>query len=119
MKGDPLTDILTLASAQCVEVGILMAGGSWALRFPPPRKIKFVAVVKGACWLSPEGQGAPLRVMTGDVFVVPAERGFVLAGDLNAPRADGAGLFLDAPDRTVAVGDGDDFLAVGAHIALD
>src|SRR2546427_9336087 len=95
MKDDPLTDILTLASAQCVEVGILVAGGSWALRFPPPRKIKFVAVVKGDCWLSLEGQGALLRVMTGDVFVLPAERGFVLAGDLNAPQADGAGMFLD------------------------
>ena len=47
MKDDPLTDILTLASARCVEVGILVAGGSWALRFPPPKKIKFVAVVKG------------------------------------------------------------------------
>jgi AraC-like DNA-binding protein len=119
MKDDPLTDILTLASAQCVEVGILVAGGSWALRFPPPRKIKFFAVVMGDCWLSLEGQGALLRVMTGDVFVLPAERGFVLAGDLNAPQADGAGMFLDALDKTVKVGDGEDFFAVGAHIALD
>ena len=39
MKDDPLTDILTLASARCVEVGTPVAGGSWALRFPPhPRK---------------------------------------------------------------------------------
>jgi len=55
MKEDPLTDILTLASARCVEVGILVAGESWALRFPPPSKIKFVAVMKGECWLSPDG----------------------------------------------------------------
>jgi len=45
-------------SAQCVEVGIFdgwrVVGTAF---FPPPRKIKFVAVVKGACWLSPEGQG--------------------------------------------------------------
>ena len=34
MKGDPLTDILSLTSARCAEVGILVAGGSWALRFP-------------------------------------------------------------------------------------
>ena len=119
MKGDPLTDILTLASARCVEVGILVAGGSWALRFPPPKKIKFVAVVKGDCWLRLEGQVAPLRVKTGDVFVLPTQRAFVLAGDLNSPQIDGLKLFAGATDKIAAVGDGDDFFAVGAHIALD
>ncbi|SRR5258708_924602 len=119
MKGDPLTDVLTLASARCVEVGILAAGGSWALRFPPPRKIKFVAVVKGDCWLSLEGQAASLRVKTGDVFVLPAERAFVLAGDLDSPQIDGLDLFADATDKIATVGDGDDFFPVGAHIALD
>jgi len=119
MRGDPLTDILTLASAQCVEVGILAAGGSWALRFPPPKKIKFVAVVKGECWLSLEGQVASLRVRTGDVFVLPAERAFVLAGDLKSPQIDGPKVFAGATDKIATVGGGDDFFAVGAHIALD
>ena len=119
MKEDPISDILTLASARCVDVGILVAGGSWALRFPPPKKIKFVAVVKGDCWVRLEGQDAPLRIMTGDVFVLPAERAFVIAGDLNAPQVDGLGMFLDALDKTAKVGDGNDFFAVGAHIALD
>jgi AraC-like DNA-binding protein len=116
---DPLTDILTLASAQCVEVGILVAGGAWALRFPPPERIKFVAVVKGDCWLSLAGQAAPLRVRTGDVFVLPTERAYVLAGELNAPQLDGLELFAEAKDKIATVGDGDDFFAVGAHIALD
>src|SRR2546426_1037619 len=82
MEGDPLADILTLASARCVRIGCLQAGGSWALRFPPPQKIKLTAVVKGTCWLAVDGEGAPLRLETGDVFVVPAERSFVLASDL-------------------------------------
>ena len=34
MEGDPLADILTLASARCVRIGTLRAGGTWALRFP-------------------------------------------------------------------------------------
>jgi AraC-like DNA-binding protein len=119
MKDDPLTDILTLASARCVEVGILVAGGSWALRFPPPSKIKFVAVVKGDCWLSLEGQAAPVRVKTGDLFVLPAERAYVLSGDLNSPQLDGLKFFADAADKIATLGDGDDFFAVGAHIALD
>ena len=35
-RDNPLTDILSLTSARCSEVGILIAGGSWELRFPPP-----------------------------------------------------------------------------------
>jgi AraC-like DNA-binding protein len=119
VNDDPLTDILTLASAQCVEVGILVAGGVWALRFPPPERIKFVAVVKGDCWLSLAGQAAPLRVRTGDVFVLPTKRAYVLAGELNAPQIDGLELFAEAKDKIATVGDGNDFFAVGAHIALD
>jgi len=118
MKGDPLTDILTLTSARCVEVGILVAGGSWALQFPPPQKIKFVAVVKGTCWVTVKDI-APLHVKTGDVFVLPAERAFVLAGDLNAPQGDGLKVFTGATGKIGKVGDGDEFFAVGAHIALD
>lgn len=63
-KGDPLTDIVTLTSARCVAAGILVAGGSWALRFPPPNKIKFVAVVKGNCWLTFEDESITLQVKT-------------------------------------------------------
>jgi Cupin len=74
-------------------VGILVAGGSWALRFPPPQKIKFVAILKGNCWLTFKDESTPLRVKTGNVFALSAERAFVLAGDLNAPQADGLKLF--------------------------
>src|SRR5258705_3376497 len=119
MEGDPLTDILTLTSARCVEVGILLAGGSWALRFRHPQKIKFVAVVKGNCWLSIKHEVTPLQVKTGDVFVLPAERAYVLAGDLSAPQIDGLKVFVDATGEIAKVGDGDDFFDVGAHICLD
>jgi AraC-like DNA-binding protein len=119
MKGDPLTDILSLTSARCAEVGILIAGGSWALRFPPPQKIKFVAVLKGNCWLTFKDESTPLQVKTGDVFVLPAERAYLLASDLNAPQADGLKIFAGATGKIAKVGIGDEFFAVGAHIALD
>jgi hypothetical protein len=44
MEGDPLADVLTLASARCVRIGTLKAGVTWALKFPPPQKIKLTAV---------------------------------------------------------------------------
>ena len=87
IEGDPLTDVLTLASARCVRIGSLNAGGAWALTFPPPQKIKLTAVVKGTCWLAVHGERAPLRLETGDVFMVPAERSYVLALDLKASRS--------------------------------
>jgi hypothetical protein len=85
MKGDPLTDILSLTSARCAEVGILVAGGPWALRFSRPQEIKFAAVLKGNCCLTCKDEPTPLQVKTGDVFVLPAERAYLLAGDLKRP----------------------------------
>lgn len=119
MEGDPLADILTLASARCVKIGTLRAGGTWALRFPPPQKIKLTAVVQGACWLAVDGEGAPVRLETGDVFMVPAERPFVLASDLHAPQLGGLELFTKATDGVGVIGAGNDFLAIGGHVALD
>jgi AraC-like DNA-binding protein len=119
MDGDPLADVLTLASARCVRIGTLKAGGTWALKFPPPQKVKLTAIVKGACWFAVDGESAPLRLETGDVFMVPAERSYVLASDLKAPQMDGLALFMNATDNVGKVGDGQDFLAIGGHVALD
>jgi hypothetical protein len=98
MEGDPLADVVSLASARCVRIGTLKAGGAWALTFPPPQKIKLTAVVKGRCWLSVDGERAPLRLEAGDVFMVPAERSYGLASDLKAARLDGLALFTTATD---------------------
>jgi AraC-like DNA-binding protein len=119
MKEDPLTDALTLASARCVDVGHLVAGGDWALRFPPPERIKFIAAVKGECWLALEGTAQPRRMAAGDVCMLPSDRAFVMASDLKAAQFDGLRLFAGAQEKMVTVGNGSDFFAVGAHIALD
>jgi AraC-like DNA-binding protein len=65
------------------------------------------------------GERAPHRLGTGDVFVVPAERSCVLASDLKASPVDGLALFTKATDNVGSVGDGQDFLAIGGHVALD
>jgi Aldo/keto reductase family/Cupin len=119
MEGDPLADVLTLASARCVRIGTLKAGGTWALKFPPPQKIKLIAVAKGGCWLAVDGERAPLRLQTGDVFMVPAARSYVLASDLKASQLDGLALFTKATDSVGTVGNGEDFFAIGGHVALD
>ena len=50
---------------------------------------------------------------------VPAERAFVLASDLKVRPLDGLELFTNAKDNVGKVGDGNDFLAIGGHVALD
>jgi hypothetical protein len=52
MDGDPLDDIVTLTRARCCISTRLEAGGPWAIQYRPPRQIKFMAIVKGGCWLS-------------------------------------------------------------------
>ena len=86
---------------------------------PSTQKIKLTAIVKGRCWLALEDEGASVQLETGDVFMVPAERSYVLASDLKAPQRDGLALFSKATNNLGTVGDGKDFIAIGGHIALD
>jgi hypothetical protein len=76
---DPFSDILKFTNAETVVSGGFTAGGAWAIRFPGPDKIKFFALVKGNCWLCIDGQEAPVWVEAGDVFLLSAQRSFVLA----------------------------------------
>lgn len=121
MSDDPFSDILGLANAQSVVSGGFTAGGRWAIRFPPPDKIKFFALVKGNCWLRMEGEAAPVRVEAGDVFLVSAPRSFVLAGDLATVPVEAMSLFSgrDTGSKFVQLGEGDDCIQIGGHVRLD
>src|SRR3954452_18222192 len=82
VSADPFSDILEFTKAESLVTGGFTAGGSWAIRFPAPDKIKFFAVVKGQCWVRIDGENAPLRFEAGDVGLLAAQRSFVLASDL-------------------------------------
>jgi AraC-like DNA-binding protein len=119
VDADPLTDVLKLTDIRCTLVGRLRAGGSWAVRFPPPRLVKFTAIARGACWLVLGHNGEPLRLEAGDVFKVPTDQPFLLASDLGAEPVDGAELFAQSANGSAQVGEGDDFLSFGGHMAID
>jgi AraC-like DNA-binding protein len=119
MEGDPLTDVLALVNARCVISRSFAAGGSWAVRFPPPGKIKFVAVVKGWCLLDVDNVVSNLRLETGDAFMLTGASIYRLASDAATPEQDGSGMFSDAVDNSAAIGNGSDFLAISGHIDLD
>ncbi len=119
MSDDPFSDILRFANAQSVVSGGFAAGGPWAIRFPPPDKIKFFAIVKGCCWLAIDGEAAPARVETGDVILLAAQRSFVLASDLALAPVDAMTLFARSVSKFVKLGDGEDCIQIGGHVRLD
>ena len=119
MSADPFSDILRLTNAESLMTGGFTAGGTWAIRFPAPDKIKFFAVVKGSCWVCIDGEAEPIRFETGDVGLLTAKRSFVLASDPDVPPIEAMSVFSRAKTSSAALGDGNDFGHVGGHLLLD
>lgn len=119
MGTDPFSDILQLTKAESLVTGGFTAGGSWAIRFPAPDKIKFFAVVKGKCWVSLDGETEPIRFATGDVGLLTAKRAFTLGSDPSIAPVEAMTLFSAAGRTTVQIGDGNDFAQIGGHVLLD
>lgn len=119
MSNDPFSDILRFTNAESLTTGGFSAGGSWAIRFPAPDKIKFFAVVKGRCWVSIDGEEDPIRFESGDVGLLTAKRSFALASDPRVAPVDAMQLFSGAGRSGVKIGSGDDFAQIGGHVLLD
>ncbi|MCL6707538.1 AraC family transcriptional regulator [Pseudomonas sp. R2.Fl] len=119
MNTDPLSSILSLVDARVVYAGGLRAGGDWAVRFPPPDKIKFFVVAKGGCVLSVDGVDEPFRLRTGDVFLLSAPRGFVLASGPGIPPIGTDGIYRPGGPVIAEVGSGEEFLMLGSHVDVD
>jgi AraC-like DNA-binding protein len=116
MSTDPFSDILKFTNAESLVTGGFKAGGTWAIRFPAPEKIKFFAVVKGACWVSIDGEAEPVRFETGDVGLLTAKRSFVLGSGPDAVPVDAMSVFAGG---SATLGDGNDFAHIGGHVLLD
>lgn len=119
MSADPFSDILKFTHAETLVTGTFTAGGHWAVRFPPPEKIKFFAVVKGRCWVRIDGENAPIEVGPGDVGLMTARRSFILSSDLETAPVEAMGVFSGARTKTAHLGDGEDFNYLGGHVLLD
>jgi AraC-like DNA-binding protein len=119
MMIDPFSDILKFTRAKTLATGGFTAGGTWAIRFPAPDKIKFFAIVKGYCWIHIDGEAEPVRFDVGDVGLLAAPRSFVLASAPGVEPVDAMTLFSGAGNATATLGDGQDFAHIGGHVLLD
>jgi AraC-like DNA-binding protein len=107
---------------QSLVSGGFAASGDWAIRFPVPDKVKFFAAVRGPCWLQFDGEAAPMRLESGDVILLAAKRGFVLASNLATSPRQSHALFANRIEPVVAL-DGvvvadADVLQIGGHVRL-
>lgn len=116
---DPLSEILSLLKPRSYITAGFDAGGSWGLLLDDlAGRVKCYAVTRGSCWLSVEG-AAPVRLQTGDCFVLPSGRPAILASDLGAPAARaGEVLARDRSGEVVTYNGGGDVFLVGARFEV-
>jgi AraC-like DNA-binding protein len=90
---DPLSDVLSLLKPRSYVSAGFDAGGEWSIRFAGHEGIKFQAVISGQCWLSMEGVPDPVRLETGDCFLLPHGKPFCLASDTALTPIDAKTIF--------------------------
>jgi AraC-like DNA-binding protein len=116
---DPLSDVLSLLKPRSYMSGGFDVGGEWSIRFPQHEGVKCYALVSGRCWLTVEGVAEPVRVETGDCFLLPRGRAFSLASDLALTPVDFRAMFRVPLNGSVATWNGGgDCFGVGGHFAL-
>ncbi|MFO0745132.1 MAG: AraC family transcriptional regulator [Myxococcota bacterium] len=108
VSNDPFSDVLRLTEPTSVVSGGFVARGAWALRFPPPGKLKFSALAKGACWLQVDDQEGPRRVEQGDVFLLTGRHGFVVGSHPALPAEDAYRVLRARTGPFAEVGAADD-----------
>src|SRR5271165_773360 len=103
---DPLSDVLSLLKPRSYMFRGFDVGGEWSVQFPRHRGIKCYAVVSGRVWLSVEGVPEPVRLESGDGFLLPRGWPFRLASDLALPPVDAMAVFATPDDGAVATYNG-------------
>jgi AraC-like DNA-binding protein len=117
---DPLSDVLSLLKPRSYKAGGFDAGGDISLRFPEHHGIKCYAVVSGQCWLAVEGVPDPVRLSSGDCFLLPRGWPFRLASDLTLAPTDALALFRAKGNGSVSLyNGGGECCIVGGHFVLD
>jgi AraC-like DNA-binding protein len=116
---DPLSDMLSLLRVRSYMSGGFDAGGDWSLQFDQHEGIQFYAVVSGECWLSVDGVPDPVRVKSGDCFLLPRGRAFRMASDMSLTPLDGV-IFLSTAQngRINSYNGGGQFFSVCGHFEL-
>ncbi|NKF24737.1 AraC family transcriptional regulator [Solimonas marina] len=113
---DPVSDVLAALGARSVRATGLEASGPWALAFDGRARLKFVAVLRGRCWLLLPGQ-APEALVEGDVVLINDTR-YTVASDPAIEAMDGMPLYAGPGQDMVRLGAGDEVALMGGGSAF-
>jgi AraC-like DNA-binding protein len=105
----------TIDGALCAP---LHAGGDWAVAFRGQLHVKFGVVLSGSCLLSVDEAAQPVRLATGDCFLVIGGRDYRLASDLGVPFQRPEEVW--SPGEAIGYcGTGDDVRVTGGRLYFD
>jgi AraC-type DNA-binding domain-containing proteins len=85
---DILSQLLSLLKPESYVSGGVKLAHQSSVQWPSHDGVKCYAIVAGECWLSVEGNTPPLRLHTGDCFLLPPGPPFLLATELSAKTVD-------------------------------
>jgi AraC-like DNA-binding protein len=116
---DTLSDVLSLLKLHSYGCGGFDVGGDYCLEFGKPAGIKCYAVVSGQGWLSVDGVAEPVQLKPGDCFLLPRQRAFCLASELDLPVIDAMAFREISKDAGLNLPqNGGHCFMVGGHFAL-
>jgi AraC-like DNA-binding protein len=116
---DPLSDVLALLKLHTYMVGGFDLAGKWSVQFGRYEGIKCYALVSGECWLVVEGVSEPVRLATGDCFLLPRGVPFRLASDIHLTPMDADRLFRTPPNGGIRTWNGGgECFGVGGYFAF-
>lgn len=116
---DPLSDVLSLLKVRNYMSGGFDAGGDWSLDFGQHAGIKFYAVISGECWLSVDGVANPVRVRSGDCFLLPRGRAHRVTSDMSLPPVDASAFLSTAQNGRINLyNGGGEFVSVCGNFSL-
>lgn len=85
---DALSDVLSTLRVNSMFSSRFEGAGRWALRFPAYKHIKFGCVLSGEFWLGITG-AEPVRIQSGDIYLLASGNPFYSASDPSARPIDG------------------------------
>ncbi|MDA5192563.1 AraC family transcriptional regulator [Govanella unica] len=102
-----IMQFLTKARFRSSEFGLVTCGAPWSGRVPLMPSAVLVVIREGACWLAVDGQ-APLRVMAGDVALIPRGTSHRLCSSLDVRDESVMEVIRKRPIQTYMIRHGGD-----------
>src|SRR5882757_10285835 len=119
---DPLSDILTMLAVDRAIPLRFESRGPYAMRFGGYEHVKFGAVLSGRFSLWVDGEPAPIRLDTGDCYLLTDGRPYRTFNSEDAPEVDGTAFFTANRDANGVVRLGDsppDKVVIGGRFSFD